>query len=81
MPLDSIFSILYVYCIQVKVGQRAVRSKAVYLVIGITMSFNREVLCLLLAQTKGAKFWLQMVIELRKKVATDLRHIYRAATA
>jgi hypothetical protein len=41
------------------VREGAVRVKAVYLAIGINMAGEKEVLGLWLAQTEGAKFWLQ----------------------
>ncbi len=40
------------------------RAKAVYLALGINMAGEKEVLGLWIAQTKGAKFWLQGVTEL-----------------
>ena len=70
-PLDPIYPIVYLDCIHVKVREGAVRVKAVYLAIGITMSGNKEVLGLWLAQTEGAKFWLQVVTELRNRGVQD----------
>ena len=55
-----------------KVREGAVRVKAVYLAIGITMQGNKEVLGLWLAQTEGAKFWLQVVTELRNRGVQDI---------
>ena len=52
-PLDSIYPIVYLDCIHVKVREGAVRVKAVYLAIGITMTGDKEVLGLWLAQTEG----------------------------
>jgi putative transposase len=47
-------------CIHVKVRDNsAVRVKALYLVIGVNLEGLKEVLGLWMAQTKGAKFWLQ----------------------
>lgn len=46
--------------------------KAVYLAIGITMNGEKEVLGLWLAQTEGAKFWLQVVTELRNRGVQDI---------
>ena len=43
-PLDPIYPIVYLDCIHVKVREGAVRVKAVYLAIGITMTGNKEVL-------------------------------------
>ena len=71
-PLDPIYPIVYLDCIHVKVSEGAVRVKAVCLAIGITMSGNKEVLCLWLAQTEGVKFWLQVVTELRNRGVQDI---------
>ncbi len=71
-PLDPIYPIVYLDCIHVKVREGAVRVKAVYLAIGITMEGNKEVLGLWLAQTEGAKFWLQVVTELRNRGVQDI---------
>lgn len=48
------------------------RIKAVYLAIGINMSGDKEVLGLWLAQTERAKFWLQVVTELRNRGVQDI---------
>ena len=60
-PLDPLYPIVYLDCIHVKVREGAVRVKAVYLAIGVTLAGEKEVLGLWLAQTEGAKFWLQVV--------------------
>ncbi len=71
-PLDAIYPIVYLDCIHVKVREGAVRVKAVYLAIGITMTGEKEVLGLWLAQSEGAKFWLQVVTELRNRGVQDI---------
>jgi putative transposase len=71
-PLDSLYPILYLDCIYVKVRDGAVRPKAVYLAIGVNMAGEKEVLGLWLAQTEGAKFWLQVVTELRNRGVKDI---------
>lgn len=71
-PLDPIYPIIYLDCIHVKVREGAVRVKAVYLAIGVTMTGEKEVLGLWLAQTEGAKFWLQVVTELRNRGVHDI---------
>ena len=61
-PLEPIYPIVYLDCIHVKVRDAgAVRVKAVYLAIGINLNGEKEVLGLRIAQTEGAKFWLQVV--------------------
>ncbi|KLJ05320.1 transposase, partial [Xanthomonas citri pv. fuscans] len=52
-PLDPVYPIVYLDCIHVKVREGAVRVKAVYLAIGITMGGEKEVLGLWLAQAEG----------------------------
>lgn len=71
-PLDAVYPIVYLDCIHVKVREGAVRVKAVYLAIGVTLSGEKEVLGLWLAQTEGAKFWLQVVTELRNRGVQDI---------
>ena len=71
-PLDPVYPILYLDCIYVKVRDGSVRSKAVYLAIGVNMAGEKEVLGLWLAQTEGAKFWLQVVTELRNRGVKDI---------
>jgi len=71
-PLDAVYPIVYLDCIHVKVREGAVRVKAVYLAIGVTMNGDKEVLGLWLAQTEGAKFWLQVVTELRNRGVQDI---------
>lgn len=71
-PLDPVYPIVYLDCIHVKVREGTVRVKAVYLAIGVTMAGEKEVLGLWLAQTEGAKFWLQVVTELRNRGVQDI---------
>ncbi len=71
-PLDTVYPIVYLDCIHVKVREGSVRVKAVYLAIGVTMAGDKEVLGLWLAQTEGAKFWLQVVTELRNRGVQDI---------
>jgi len=57
-PLEPIYPIVYLDCIHVKVREGAVRVKAVYLAIGITMTGEKEVLGLWLAQTDSCfRLW------------------------
>ena len=71
-PLDPLYPIVYLDCIHVKVREGAVRVKAVYLANGVTMAGEKEVLGLWLVQTEGAKFWLQVVTELRNRGVQDI---------
>ena len=71
--LDAVYPIMYLDAIQFKVRDGGhVRNKAIYLVIGITLSGLKEVLGLWSAQTEGAKFWLQVVTELKNRGVQDI---------
>lgn len=71
--LDAVYPIIYLDAIQFKVRDSGhVRNKAIYLAIGITMSGLKEVLGLWIAQTEGAKFWLQVVTELKNRGVQDI---------
>jgi len=72
-PLDTLYPIIYLDCIHVKVRDSGVvKAKAVYLAIGITMTGQKDVLGLWIAQTEGAKFWLQVVTELKNRGVQDI---------
>ena len=50
----------------------AVQVKAVYLALGVNLNGDKELLGLWVAQTEGAKFWLQVVTELKKRGVQDI---------
>lgn len=60
-PLDALYPIVYLDCIHVKARDSgAVRVK-------VNLSGEKELLGLWIAQTEGAKFWLQVVTELKNR--------------
>ncbi len=72
-PLDALYPIVYLDCIHVKTRDAGtVRAKAVYLALGISMAGEKEILGLWIAQTEGAKFWLQVVTELKNRGVQDI---------
>ncbi|WP_019937337.1 IS256 family transposase [Bordetella sp. FB-8] len=71
-PLDAVYPIVYMDCLHVKVRDGAVRTKAAYIAIGINMDGDKEVLGLWLSPTEGAKFWMQVVTELRNRGVQDI---------
>lgn len=72
-PLEALYPIVYLDCIHVKVRDAGVvRAKAVYLALGINMAGEKELLGIWIAQTEGAKFWLQVVTELKNRGVQDI---------
>jgi len=71
--LDAVYPIMYLDAIQFKVRDGGhVKNKAIYLAIAINLSGLKEVLGLWIAQTEGAKFWLQVVTELKNRGVKDI---------
>lgn len=71
--LDALYPIVYLDCIHVKARDSgAVRVKAVYLALGINLAGKKELLGIWIAQTEGAKFWLQVVTELKNRGVQDI---------
>ena len=71
--LDEVYPILYLDAVRMKVRHNGqVINKAVYLAIGVTMGGVKEVLGLWTAETEGAKFWLQVVTELKSRGVRDI---------
>jgi len=71
--LETVYPIMYLDAIQFKVRDGGhIKNKAVYLAIGIKLDGLKEVLGLWIAQTEGAKFWLQVVTELKNRGVKDI---------
>jgi putative transposase len=72
-PLDSVYPIVYLDALVVKIRETGhVRNKAIYVVIGVNMQGIKEVLGLWAGQAEGAKFWLQVLTELRNRGVKDI---------
>ena len=72
-PLDEIYPIIYLDAIRIKVRQDGrVINKAVYLALGVNLEGLKEVLGLWTAETEGAKFWLQVVTDLKNRGVKDI---------
>jgi len=72
-PLDEMYPIIFFDAIVVK-GRTdgRVANKSVYMAIGINMEGHKEVLGLWIADTEGAKFWLNIITELKNRGVNDI---------
>ena len=71
--LDEVWPIVYLDAIRVKVRKdNRVINKAVYLAVGVNLGGLKEVLGMWTAGTEGAKFWLQVVTELKNRGIKDI---------
>ena len=72
-PLEALYPILWLDALHVKVRDEGqVRRKAVYLALGLNLDGEKELLGLWMAQAEGAKFWLQVLTELKNRGVADL---------
>jgi putative transposase len=72
-PLDSVYPILYLDALQVKVkSQGRVMNKAIYLAFGVNLHGLKEVLGMWASENEGAKFWMQIVTELKTRGISDI---------
>lgn len=67
-PLDTVYPIVYLDCIVVKIRQdKRVINKSIYIALGINLDGHKELLGLWLSENEGAKFWLQVLTELKTR--------------
>ena len=72
-PLDAVYPIVYLDCIVLKVRQDSrVINKSVFLVPGINIEGQKELLGMWLAENEGAKFWLNVLTELKNRGLNDI---------
>lgn len=72
-PLESVYPILYLDGIVVKVHQdKRVIKKTVYVALGVNAEGHKELLGLWIAETEGAKFWLSVLTELQNRGVEDV---------
>ncbi len=72
-PLDPVYPIVYLDALVVKGRDGGmVKNKSVYLALGVNMEGKKEVLGLWIQRTEGAKFWSQILTELRNRGLQDM---------
>ena len=77
MPCGRVFTglypVIFIDAIVVKVRDGQVRNKPIYVVIGVTVNGERDILGLWAGDgNEGAKFWLQILTELKNRGVTDV---------
>src|ERR1700741_4886130 len=72
-PLEGLYPNVYRGALMGKVrGEGHIQNKAIYVVLGVNLEGQKEVLGLWVAQTEGAKFWLQVLTELQNRGVKDI---------
>jgi transposase-like protein len=72
-PLDAVYPIVYLDCLVVKIRQdKQVINKAVYLALGVNVEGHKELLGMWISENEGAKFWLNVLTELKNRGVKDI---------
>ena len=72
-PLEALYPILYMDALYVKMRHNGhVENRAVHVAIGINIEGSKEVLGLWTSAHEGAKFWLQVMTELKNRGVQDV---------
>src|SRR3982751_566631 len=72
-PLEPMYPVVFFDALRVKIRDDAVvRNKAVYLALAVLPDGSRDVLGIWIEQTEGAKFWLKVFNELRRRGVNDI---------
>ncbi len=72
-PLDDVYPVVFLDCLVLKIRDGgSVQRKACYLAMAITMDGERVVLGMWFQENEGAKFWMQVLNELRHRGLRDI---------
>ncbi len=72
-PLDRLYPILYMDALYMKIREGGhIENRAIYVAIGLNIEGHKEVLGLWAGHNEGAKFWLQVVTDLRNRGVEDI---------
>jgi putative transposase len=72
-PLEELYPIVYIDAIRLRIRDGgAVRVKACHLAVGVDLEGRKRVLGMWIEQTEGARFWTQVMTELRNRGVRDV---------
>lgn len=72
-PLENIYPIVYLDAIHFKVRDSGkIVSKASYIMLGVNMEGQKEILGIWIGENEGAKYWLGLLNELRNRGVQDM---------
>ena len=72
-PLDRVYPVLFIDALVVKVRDGQVVNRPIYVVIGVTVNGERDILRLWAGDgSEGAKFWLAVLTEIKNRGVADV---------
>ena len=72
-PLEDVYPIVFLDCMVLKIREGGtVQRRALYLALGVTLEGERDVLGMWFQETEGAKFWMQVLTDLKTRGVSDI---------
>jgi len=72
-PLDGVYPVVFLDCMVLKIREGgSVQRRACYLALGVTVDGERDVLGMWFQETEGAKFWMQILNDLKQRGVSDI---------
>jgi putative transposase len=72
-PLEDVYPIVFLDCMVLKIREGgSVQRRACYLALGVTLDGDRDVLGMWFQETEGAKFWMQVLSQLKQRGVHDI---------
>ena len=72
-PLEDVYPVIFLDALVLKIREGgSVQRRACYLALGVTVDGDRDVLGLWFQATEGAKFWMQVLTELKQRGVQDI---------
>jgi putative transposase len=72
-PLDAVYPVIFLDALMLKIREGgSVQQRACYLALGVSIDGDRDVLGMWFQETEGAKFWMQVLSELKRRGVSDI---------
>jgi putative transposase len=72
-PLDDVYPVVFLDALVLKLRDGgSVQRRACYLALGVSVDGDRDVLGAFIQQTEGAKFWMQVLADLKQRGVRDI---------
>src|SRR4051795_7811131 len=72
-PLEDVYPVVFLDALVLKIREGgSVSRRACYLALGLTVEGDRDVLGMWFQETEGAKFWMQVLTELKQRGVQDI---------
>jgi putative transposase len=72
-PLEDVYPVVFLDALVLKIREGGtVQRRACYLALGVTVEGERDVLGMWFQETEGAKFWMQVLTDLKQRGVRDI---------